>query len=384
MEEKSDILSEPNSLHSELSPSEKQKVGEITKSINLNDSQSIIQYGVGVQTKISEFSDNVLQEIQSKDAGQSGEILNNLMLKIKEMDIGSLSTEESFLAKVPILSGFVSSTKKFISRYEKVSFQIEKIIDELHSARTNLLKDIQLLENLYNKNFEYYKELYLYIIAGEQKLKELSETTIPSFKEKAEKSKDPLDAQKYQDLMQMMNRFEKKIYDLKLSKTLSFQMAPQIRLIQNNNQILIEKIQTSILNTIPLWKNHIVIAIGLVRQKKALDAQKDITNATNEMLTKNSELLKMGSLEIAKESERGIVDIETLKKINDDLIQTIDETLKIQMEGKQKRISAETELNKLEVDLKQRLIDAKKQIQSKKSILPPLPKKKLSGQEMHM
>ena len=363
MEEKSDILSEPNSLHSELSPSEKQKVGEITKSINLNDSQSIIQYGVGVQTKISEFSDNVLQEIQSKDAGQSGEILNNLMLKIKEMDIGSLSTEESFLAKVPILSGFVSSTKKFISRYEKVSFQIEKIIDELHSARTNLLKDIQLLENLYNKNFEYYKELYLYIIAGEQKLKELSETTIPSFKEKAEKSKDPLDAQKYQDLMQMMNRFEKKIYDLKLSKTLSFQMAPQIRLIQNNNQILIEKIQTSILNTIPLWKNHIVIAIGLVRQKKALDAQKDITNATNEMLTKNSELLKMGSLEIAKESERGIVDIETLKKINDDLIQTIDETLKIQMEGKQKRISAETELNKLEVDLKQRLIDAKKQIQ---------------------
>ncbi len=363
MEEKSDILSEPNSLHSELSPSEKQKVGEITKSINLNDSQSIIQYGVGVQTKISEFSDNVLQEIQSKDAGQSGEILNNLMLKIKEMDIGSLSTEESFLAKVPIISGFVSSTKKFISRYEKVSFQIEKIIDELHSARTNLLKDIQLLESLYNKNFEYYKELYLYIIAGEQKLKELSETTIPGFKEKAEKSKDPLDAQKYQDLMQMMNRFEKKIYDLKLSKTLSFQMAPQIRLIQNNNQILIEKIQTSILNTIPLWKNHIVIAIGLVRQKKALDAQKEITNATNEMLTKNSELLKMGSLEIAKESERGIVDIETLKKINDDLIQTIDETLKIQMEGKQKRLSAETELNKIEVDLKQRLIDAKKQIQ---------------------
>ncbi len=363
MEEKSDILSDPSNLHSELSPAEKQKVVEIAKSINLNDSQSVIQYGVGVQSKISEFSDNVLQEIQSKDAGQSGEILNNLMLKIKEMDIGSLSTEESFLAKVPILSGFVSSTKKFISRYEKVSFQIEKIIDELHSARTNLLKDIQLLENLYNKNFEYYKELYLYIIAGEEKLKELSETTVLSFKEKAEKSKDPLDAQKYQDLVQMMNRFEKKIYDLKLSKTLSFQMAPQIRLIQNNNQILIEKIQTSILNTIPLWKNHIVIAIGLVRQKKALDAQKDITNATNEMLSKNSELLKMGSLEIAKESERGIVDMETLKKINNDLIQTIDETLKIQMEGKQKRILAETELNKLEIDLKQRLIDAKKQIQ---------------------
>lgn len=363
MEEKSILSSDPNNLNSELSPSEKQKVQEISKSINLNDSQGIIQYGVSVQTKISEFSDNVLQEIQSKDAGQSGEILNNLMLKIKEMDIGSLSTEESFLAKVPILSGFVSSTKKFISRYEKVSFQIEKIIDELHSSRTNLLKDIQLLEGLYNKNFEYYKELYLYIIAGELKLKELIEITIPDIKGKAEKSKDPLDAQKYQDLMQMVNRFEKKIHDLKLSKTLSFQMAPQIRLIQNNNQLLIEKIQTSILNTIPLWKNHIVIAIGLVRQKKALDAQKEITNATNEMLTKNSELLKIGSIEIAKESERGIVDIETLKKINDDLINTIDETLKIQMEGKQKRISAETELNKLEVDLKQRLIEAKNQLQ---------------------
>jgi uncharacterized protein YaaN involved in tellurite resistance len=361
MEKTPDPLAESTQVQTELTPSDKKKVQEISQSINLSDSQTIIQYGVGVQTKISEFSDQVLKEIQSKDAGQSGEILSNLMLKIKEMDIGSLSTEESFLSKVPILSNFVSSTKKFISRYEKVSFQIEKITDELHSARTNLLKDIHLLEGLYNKNFEYYKELYLYIVAGEEKLKELIGVIIPGFKLKAEQSKDPLDAQKYQDLMQMVNRFEKKIHDLKLSKTLSFQMAPQIRLIQNNNQLLIEKIQTSILNTIPLWKNHIVIAIGLVRQKKALDAQKEITKTTNDMLAKNSELLKMGSLEIAKESEKGIVDIETLKKINDDLILTIDETLKIQMEGKQKRISAETELNKLESDLKQRLMEAKNQ-----------------------
>ena len=345
----------------QISAQDSEKVSQIQNSIKIEDPQAVIQYGTGIQTKISEFSDSVLKEVQTKDAGYSGEILNDLMLKIKEIDVDSVG-DEGFLSKVPIISNFVSSTKKFIARYEKVSVQIEKIIDELHKARTNLLRDIQLLDGLYNKNLEYYKELSLHILAGENKLKELIEVIAPNLKSKAENSKDPVDAQKYQDFMQMINRFEKKVHDLKLSKTLSFQMAPQIRLIQNNNQLLIEKIQSSILNTIPLWKNQIVIAMGLMRQKKALESQKEVTNATNELLSKNSEMLKMGSLEIAKESERGIIDLETLKKINTDLISTIEETLKIQTEGKQKRKTAELELTKLESDLKAKLIETKNQI----------------------
>lgn len=346
----------------ELSATEQERVKQISESIKVDDSQAVLQYGMGVQTKISEFSDSVLKEVQTKDAGYSGEILNNLMTQIKELDVGSISEEEGVLAKIPLLSSFVSSTKKFIARYEKVSVQIEKIIDELHKARTNLLKDIQLLESLYNKNLEYYKELSLYIIAGENKLKELQEKVSPELKKKAESSKDPVDSQKYQDFQQMLNRFEKKIHDLKLSKTLSFQMAPQIRLIQNNNQVLIEKIQSSILNTIPLWKNQIVIAMGILRQKKALQAQREVTDATNELLAKNSEMLKTGSIEIAKESERGIIELDTLKKINSDLIQTIEETLKIQSDGKQKRQAAETELGKMEHELKAKLLESKSKL----------------------
>ncbi|HMV79245.1 MAG TPA: toxic anion resistance protein [Leptospiraceae bacterium] len=344
----------------QLSPSEQQRVDEIAKSINVTDSQGVIQYGVGTQSKISEFSDSVLKEIKTKDAGENGEILTDLMLKIKDLDVESLSDSDGFLSKIPLISSLVSSSKKFLAKYDTISVQIEKIIDELHKARQQLLKDITLLDGMYAKNLDYYKELNLHILAGEQKLKELMEVELPALKAKSEASKDPADGQKYQDFVQMINRFEKKIHDLKLSKMLSLQMAPQIRLIQSSNQALVEKIQSSILNTIPLWKNQIVIAISLLRQKKALEVQKDVTKTTNDILAKNSEMLKTGSLEIAKEAERGIVELDTLKKINSDLIQTIEETLKIQSEGRQKRKTAEVELTKMETELKAKLMEVKK------------------------
>jgi len=222
-----------------------------------------------------------------------------------------------------------------------------------------LLKDVTMFDNLYEKNLEYLKELDLHIIAGQLKLKEVQDTILPQLKAKAEQSGDPVDAQRFQDMNQMANRFEKKIHDMKLSRMIAIQTSPQIRLIQGNNQVLVEKIQSSILNTIPLWKNQIIIAIGLFKQKKALKLQQEVTATTNELLAKNAEMLKDSSIQVARESERGIVDIETLKKVNNDLISTIEETLKIQQEGKQKRQQAETELIQLESDLKKKLVDIK-------------------------
>lgn len=343
----------------ELTSEEQKKVAEITKNININDSQAIIQYGVGAQTKLTEFSDQVLNQIRAKDGGEAGKTLTDLMLKVKELDVDSLSEEGSFFENIPLIGSLINSTKKFMAKYETISAQIEQIVDELHKSRTQLMKDVTLLDGLYGKNLEYYKELTLYILAGEEKLKEINEKLIPEMKAKVEGSNDPLENQKYQDLVQMANRFEKKLHDLKLSKMLSLQTAPQIRLIQNSNQVLVEKIQSSVLNTVPLWKNQIVIALGLFRQKKALELQKEVNKTTNDLLNRNSEMLKTGTIEIAKESEKGIVELETLKKINSDLIHTIDETLRIQAEGSQKRKEAEQEIKKLETELKQKLLEKK-------------------------
>lgn len=343
----------------QLTNEDKKKIEQIKSQINVQDSQTIIQYGVGAQSKISEFSDQVLNDIKSKDSGFAGEILSNLMIKVKDLDIESYSGEKGFLSKIPVIGSLMDSSKKFMAKYDSVSVQIDKIIDELHKARISLLNDISLMDKLYQKNLEYFKDLNMYIIAGEEKLKEFQEKVLPEMKQKVESSNDPVEAQRFQDLSQMVNRFEKKLHDLKLSKMLSLQTGPQIRLIQNGNQVLVEKIQSSILNTIPLWKNQIVISLGLARQKKALEIQKDVTSTTNELLSRNSEMLKSGSVEIAKESEKGIVEMETLKKINNNLITTIDETLKIQEEGRQKRKQAEVELVKLETDIKNRLLERK-------------------------
>ncbi len=343
---------------SKLTDDEKKKVEEITKQFQITNSQEIIQYGVGAQSKISSFADSILNQIRAKDAGYAGEVLTNLMLKVKEIDVDSL-TSGSFVSKIPLIGSFVSSAKKFAARYDKLSVSIEKIIDELTKARMELLKDITLFDNLYERNLEYLKELDLFIVAGKLKLKEGGDKLLPELKAKADSSKDPVDAQRFQDMNQMANRFEKKLHDLALSRMVSIQTSPQIRLIQNNNQVLVEKIQSSILNTIPLWKNQIIIAIGLFKQKKALELQKEVTDTTNDLLRKNAELLKDSTIEVAKESERGIVDLETLKKVNTDLISTIEETLKIQQEGKVKRQQAEQELSKLENELKMKLTEVK-------------------------
>jgi uncharacterized protein YaaN involved in tellurite resistance len=237
--------------------------------------------------------------------------------------------------------------------------QIEKIVAELEKARMNLLRDITLLDGMYARNLEFLQELDLYIAAGELKLVELREEVLPQLKSRAESSQDALEAQKLQDFQQFLARFEKKLHDLKLSRMVSIQTAPQLRLIQSNDQALVEKIQSSLLSTIPLWKNQIVIAISLFRQKKAVELQKEVSRTTNELLTRNIELLKQNSLEVARESERGIVELETLQKVNTDLISTIEETLKIHQEGREKRRLAEAELSRLEAELKARLIAAK-------------------------
>lgn len=338
-----------------LTEEQRQRVQEIIKDIDVEDSQFVLQYGLGAQNQIASFADNVLNEVRAKDGGQVGEILTDLMIRVKEIDVDGMSGK-SFMSKIPLVGGMVDSTKKFAARYQKLGTEIEKIVEELDKSRMNLLKDITLLDYMFDKNLEYLGSLNYYIIAGTLKLQEMNEKTIPEMQQKVQNTNDPIEAQKLNDLLQLVNRFEKKIHDLKLSRMIALQTAPQIRLIQNNNQVLVEKIQSSILNTIPLWKNQIVIALSLYRQKKALEVQREVTETTNDLLRRNSEMLKESTIGIAKENERGIVDIETLKKVNGDLISTIEETLKIQQEGKEKRKQAEVELANIEKELKNKLV----------------------------
>jgi uncharacterized protein YaaN involved in tellurite resistance len=339
-----------------FTPEEMTQIQAIKEQINLEDSQAIITYGVGAQREISSFADNILGEIRNKDSGYVGEILTDLVTNIKKVDVNGIETKGSFFSRLPIISSFYNSVKKFIAGYEKLSVQIEKIVGQLDNARMQLLRDITLLDNMFVRNQDYRKNLEKYIAAGQIKIHEIQQTTLPALRAKADETKDSLDAQRYNDFSQTLNRFEKKVYDLELSRVVSIQTNPQIRLIQNGDQALVEKIQSSILNTIPLWKNQMVIAITLLRQRKSLALQQEVTKTTNELLTRNSQLLKEGTVEIAKESERGIVEIETLKKVNNDLISTIEETLKIQADGKAKRQEAEGELVRIENDLKSRLL----------------------------
>jgi uncharacterized protein YaaN involved in tellurite resistance len=343
---------------SRLTPDELSQVESIKSQININDSQAIITYGVGAQREISTFAENILNEVRTKDSGYVGNILTDLVFKIKDLKVDSLGNNSIF-SKIPIIGGIWNSVKRFIASYEKLSVHIERIIDDLDKARMQMLRDITLLDAMYGKNLQYLKNLDLYIAAGQIKIKELESTLLKDLKVKADESKEPGDVQKYNDFVQFLNRFDKKLHDLKLSRMIAIQTAPQIRLIQNGDQALVEKIQSSILNTIPLWKNQIVIAITLFRQKKSLELQKEVTKTTNELLQKNSEMLKESTIEIAKESELGIVEIETLKKVNNNLISTLEETMRIQSEGKAKRQQAETELIKIETELKTKLLSLK-------------------------
>ena len=335
-----------------LTPEEQQKVAAIRDSIDLMNSQTSLQFGIQAQRNIAEFSDSILTNIRSKDSGYVGDLLNTLVTQVKGLE----SDDGSFLQKIPLISSLVSSAKNKLAAYEKVSVQVDALQGELDKARTMMLKDIVLFDTLYDKNLAYFKELQLYIQAGEEKLQELQTITLPKLRTQAAQSQDPMAAQVVSDFENAVSRFEKKIYDLKLSKTIAIQTAPQIRLIQNNDKVLVEKVQSAIYQTIPLWKNQMVIALGLSRQRQVLDMQRNVTNATNELLQKNAEMLKQNTLETATENERGLVDIETLKKVNDNLITTIEETIKIQQEGRAKRQAAEAELVQIEERLKQTLL----------------------------
>ena len=342
----------------ELTPEQKTRVEELKNSIDLMDSQTTVQYGVGAQRNISDFSDHILEQVRSKDSGYVGELMSDLVIKVKDAGVDQL--DDGPLDKIPFLKHASRSIKRFMQRYEKLEVQIDHIEQELEQARMQMLKDITMFDGLYEKNLEYFQELQIYIVAGEEKLKELRETTLPQLRAEASAKGDPMSAQVVRDFEDTVNRFEKKIYDLKLSKTIAIQTAPQIRLIQNNDKMLVDKIQTAVLSTIPLWKSQIVIALGLHRQGTVLKMQQSVTDATNTLLTKNAELLRQNSVEVAKESERGIVDLETLKKVNADLISTIEETIRIQQEGRAARQNAEAELVGIEQQLKQTLLSAAK------------------------
>ena len=294
--------------------------------------------------------------MRSKDSGYVGELMSDLVLKVKEVDVDGL--DEGFWDKIPFLKNASRAVKKFMQRYEKLEVQIDRIEQQLDQARMQMLKDITMFDGLYEKNLEYFRELQIYIAAGEEKLQELQEITLPQLHAEAAAKGDAMSAQVVRDFEDTVNRFEKKIHDLKLSKTVAIQTAPQIRLIQNNDKMLVDKIQTAILSTIPLWKSQIVIALGLHRQESVLKMQRSVSDATNTLLTKHAELLRQNSTEVARESERGIVDLQTLKKVNADLISTIEETIKIQQEGRAARQNAETELLSIEQKLKEALLTA--------------------------
>ncbi|HJF85132.1 MAG TPA: toxic anion resistance protein [Megamonas hypermegale] len=338
-----------------ISPEDRRRIDEIKNAIDLTNSQASVQYGVNAQRNIAEFSDTILNNIRSKDSGYVGDLLSNLVVKVKGFEVDS-NDKGSFIKKIPIIGSIVSSAKNMMAEYDKLSVQVDKIQAELDKARMLMLKDIVMFDTMYDKNVEYFKELQLYIKAGEEKIVELQTQTIPKLRMQAANSQNQMAVQLVSDFENAVSRFEKKVHDLKLSKTIAIQTAPQIRLIQNNDKVLVDKVQSAIFNTIPLWKSQIVIALGLSRQQKVLQMQREITNTTNELLRRNAEMLKQSTLETARETERGIVDIETVKKVNDDLISTIEETIKIQQEGRQKRKAAEAQLVQIEDRLKQTLL----------------------------
>ena len=339
----------------ELTPEQKARVEDLKNSIDLMDSQTPLQYGVGAQRDISSFADSILAQARSQDSVHAGELMSDLIRTVEDVGVDQL--DDGIFDKAPIFRNVSRAVKKFLQRYEKLEVQIDHIEQELEQARMQMLKDITMFDSLYEKNLDYFQELQIYITAGEEKLKELREITLPQLHAEASAKADPMSVQVVRDFEETVNRFEKKVHDLKLSKMIAIQTAPQIRLIQKNDQMLVDKIQTAILSTIPLWKSQIVIALGLQRQEAVLKTQRRFSDATNELLTKNAALLKQNSAGVARESERGMVDLETLKKVNADLIATIQETIKIQREGRAARQDAEVELAGIEGQLKKTLLE---------------------------
>ncbi|MBO6304979.1 MAG: toxic anion resistance protein [Selenomonadaceae bacterium] len=337
-----------------LTPEERREVENIKSNINLMDSTASLSYGAAAQKDIASFSDNVLSSVKTKDAGDVGALLSELVGKVRGFQPNE---DKGFLAKIPIIGSLAGKAESLMEGYTKLSTQVERIEGALESAKTRMMKDVVMFDGLYDKNLQYFKRLELYIRAGEEKLEEMQTVTIPRLRNEAANSGDPMAAQVVKDFEDSVARFEKKVHDLKLSKTIAIQTAPQIRLIQNNDKVLIDRVQTAIYNTIPLWKNQMVIALGLSRQKSVLQMQQAIGDATNDLLKQNAEMLKVNTIETAKENERSIVDIETVAKVNADLIETIEATIKIGEEGKARRAAAERELVKIENELKNKLME---------------------------
>jgi len=328
-----------------LTPAEMQKVQSIKDNINLMDSSTALTFGAPAQKEIAQFSDSILSKVRTKDSGEVGQLLGDLVSKVKGFDV---TEKKSFVSKIPFIGALVDKAEDIKSGYDKLSTQVEKIQSSLEKSKIKLMEDVAMFDTLYEKNLQYFKDLQLYIRAGEEKVDEMRNVTLPKLKAQATAKNDPMAVQVVSDFEQNVDRFEKKIHDLKLSKTLAIQTAPQIRLIQNNDRVLIDRVQSAVYHTIPLWKNQLVIALGLTHQKEVIEMQKAVTDATNDLLRRNAEMLKMNSIETAKANERGIVDIETVKKVNEDLISTIQETMRIQQEGRQKRAAAEKELIAIE------------------------------------
>ena len=328
-----------------LTPAELSKVQSIKDSINLMDSSTPLNFGAPAQKEIAQFSDSILSKVRTKDSGEVGQLLGDLVSKVKGFNP---EEKKSFVSKIPFIGALVDKAEDIKSSYDKLSTQVEKIQSGLEKSKIKLLEDVVMFDTLYEKNLQYFKDLQLYIRAGEEKLDEMRTITLPKLKAQATAKNDPMAVQVVSDFEQSVDRFEKKIHDLKLSKTLAIQTAPQIRLIQNNDRVLIDRVQSAIYHTIPLWKNQMVIALGLTHQREVIEMQRAITDATNDLLRRNAEMLKQNSVDTAKANERGIVDIETVKKVNEDLISTIQETMRIQQEGRQKRQAAERELVAIE------------------------------------
>ena len=344
--------SEKDPLESiDLSNSERATIDSFSKQIDITKADITLQYGAAAQKKVSDFSDAALKNVRTKDLGEVGQLLNDLVVELKDFDADD--EKKGFFAS--LFDKGTDKVSRYKIKYDSAEKNVEKVASMLEEHQITLLKDIALLDELYERNNRNSKELAMYILAGRKKLKEVRENDLPKLVEKAKTSGLPEDAQAANDLEQACVRFEKKLYDLELTRQVSIQMAPQIRMVQNNDTLMTEKIQSTIVNTIPLWKNQIVLSLGIQHSKQAMEAQREVTDMTNTLLKKNAETLHQATVDTAKESERGIVDIETLQHTNEELINTLDEVLQIQKDGREKRLAAEQELHKIENELTDKL-----------------------------
>ena len=352
--EETELVADSAFNENNLTAEEKKMVEDFSQKIDLHNSQAILQYGAGTQKKMADFSENALKNVRTKDMGEVGDMLSGLVVELKSFEI----TEED----KGILGLFKKSANKVTglkAKYDKTETNVNNVCQALEKHQVTLMKDIALLDKMYDANLSYFKELSMYIIAGKQKLEEVRNGELAEAKAKAQASNLPEDAQAAKDIEAMCDRFEKKLHDLELTRMISIQTAPQIRLVQNNDTMMAEKIQSTLVNTIPLWKSQMVLALGIEHSNQAAKAQREVTDVTNELLKKNADLLKTASVETAKESERGIVDMETLQHTNETLISTFDEVMKIQEDGRAKRQAAEQEMQRLETKLKNKMLEVR-------------------------